>query len=60
MAFALNHTRLGDIQGLKLDDQGVVQFLGVQYATIAHRLAAPVLKSDYGGKIDATRRGMRH
>ncbi|KLO92837.1 Uncharacterized protein LW93_3991 [Fusarium fujikuroi] len=57
MAFTLNHTRLDDIQGLKLDDQGVVQFLGVQYATIAHRLAAPVLKSDYGGKIHATRRG---
>lgn len=57
MAFTLNHTRLGDIQGLKLDDQGVVQFLGVQYATIAHRLAAPVLKTDYGGKIDATTRG---
>ncbi|KAI1027551.1 hypothetical protein LB504_011656 [Fusarium proliferatum] len=57
MVFTLNHTRLGNIQGFKVDDQGVVQFLGVQYATIAHRLAAPVLKIDYGGKIDATRRG---
>ncbi|KAF4498467.1 Para-nitrobenzyl esterase [Fusarium agapanthi] len=57
MAFTLNHTQLGDIQGLKLDGQGVVQYLGIQYATLAHRFAGPKLKTDYGGKVDATRRG---
>ncbi|RBQ72556.1 hypothetical protein FVER14953_13281 [Fusarium verticillioides] len=57
MAFTLNHTRLGDVQGLKLHGQGVVQYLGIQYATLAHRFAGPELKTDYGGKIDATRRG---
>ncbi|KAF5962296.1 triacylglycerol lipase V [Fusarium bulbicola] len=57
MAFTLNHSQLGDIQGLKLDDRGVVQYLGIQYATVAHRFASPEPKTDYGRKIDATRRG---
>ncbi|KAF4435186.1 Para-nitrobenzyl esterase [Fusarium acutatum] len=57
MAFTLNHTQLGDIQGFRLDGQGVVQYLGIQYATLAHRFAGAELKTDYGGKIDATRRG---
>ncbi|KAF5707176.1 para-nitrobenzyl esterase [Fusarium mundagurra] len=57
MMFTLNHTQLGDIQGRKLADQGVVQYLGIQYATLAHRFAGAELKTDYGGKIDATRRG---
>ncbi|KAG5803383.1 hypothetical protein H9Q74_011872 [Fusarium xylarioides] len=57
MAFTLNHTQLGDIQGLKLDGHGVVQYLGIQYATLAHRFAGPELKNDYGGKMGATRRG---
>ncbi|EXL50330.1 hypothetical protein FOCG_08632 [Fusarium oxysporum f. sp. radicis-lycopersici 26381] len=57
MAFTLNHTQLGDIQGFKLDGQGVVQYLGIQYATLAHRFAAPELKANYGGTIDATNRG---
>ncbi|QPC72225.1 hypothetical protein HYE68_002977 [Fusarium pseudograminearum] len=53
----LNHSQLGDIKGLKHDDKGVAQYLGIQYATIAHRFAAPQLRTDYGGTIDATRRG---
>lgn len=53
----LNHSQLGDIKGLKHDDKGVAQFLGIQYATIAHRFAAPQLRTDYRGTIDATRRG---
>ncbi|KAF5646487.1 para-nitrobenzyl esterase [Fusarium tjaetaba] len=57
MACTLNHAQLGDIQGLKLDNQGVVQYLGIQYATLAHRFAGAELKTDDGGKIDATRRG---
>ncbi|KAF5585051.1 para-nitrobenzyl esterase [Fusarium pseudoanthophilum] len=57
MASTLNHAQLGDIQGLRLADQGVVQYLGIQYATLAHRFAGAELKTDYGGKIDATRRG---
>uniref|UniRef100_A0A0D2YHL7 Carboxylesterase type B domain-containing protein n=1 Tax=Fusarium oxysporum (strain Fo5176) TaxID=660025 RepID=A0A0D2YHL7_FUSOF len=59
MAFTLNHTQLGDIQGFKLDGQGVVQYLGIQYATLAHRFAAPELKANYGGTVDATNRGYR-
>ncbi|KAF4943565.1 hypothetical protein FGADI_13323 [Fusarium gaditjirri] len=57
MAFTLNHAQLGNIQGSKLDGQGVVQYLGIQYATVAHRFDGPKLKTNYGGEIDATRRG---
>ncbi|KAF4447943.1 hypothetical protein F53441_8602 [Fusarium austroafricanum] len=57
MAFSLKHFQLGDIKGLRFDDQGVVQYLGIQYATLAHRFATPELRTNYGGTIDATTRG---
>ncbi|CEI41648.1 unnamed protein product [Fusarium venenatum] len=57
---SLNHPQLGHIKGLILHDQGVVQYLGIQYATLAHRFAPPVLRTNYGGTIDATSRGQVH
>ncbi|KAH7169404.1 Alpha/Beta hydrolase protein [Fusarium sp. MPI-SDFR-AT-0072] len=57
MTFTLKHSQLGDIRGLRLDGQGVVQYLGIEYATLAHRFATPELRADYGGTIDATSRG---
>lgn len=57
MAFALKHHGLGDVLGLKVDGQGVIQYLGIQYATLAHRFAVPDLRTVYGQAIDATSRG---
>ncbi|GKU08521.1 para-nitrobenzyl esterase [Fusarium langsethiae] len=54
---SLNHSKLGEIQGLELPNQGIVQYLGIQYATVAHRFAVPDLRSNYDDTIDATSRG---
>jgi hypothetical protein len=55
MAATLQHPELGSISGCKGD--GVCQYLGVQYATIKDRFSEPVLRTDYGGEIIATRSG---
>ncbi|KAH8817486.1 putative carboxylesterase [Xylogone sp. PMI_703] len=54
MAPILNHPTLGDIQGVSKD--GVVQYLGIKYATIQNRLDTPCPLLDNGGRgiIDAT------
>ncbi|KAF4333428.1 para-nitrobenzyl esterase [Fusarium beomiforme] len=57
MFSTLEHPLLGHVKGLKAKTPGVVQYLGIPYATLAHRFAAPELKSDHGGTIDATKRG---
>ncbi|OBS19979.1 hypothetical protein FPOA_11702 [Fusarium poae] len=54
---SLNHYLLGHIKGLHLQDQGIVQFLGIQYATLTHRFDVPELRMDYNGTVDATSRG---
>ncbi|KAF5670734.1 para-nitrobenzyl esterase [Fusarium circinatum] len=42
MAFTLKHSRLGDIQGLKLDDQEVVQYLGIHPTVVRPPLACDI------------------
>jgi carboxylesterase type B len=54
---SLNHSKLGEFRGLELPNQGVVQYLGIQYATITHRFGVPDLRNNYDGTIDATSRG---
>ncbi|KAL5447662.1 hypothetical protein PMIN05_001957 [Paraphaeosphaeria minitans] len=50
------HKDLGEIQGNS--NNGVVQFLGLKYASLENRFAAPSLVTDYSsGLIDATKFG---
>ncbi|KAL1889728.1 hypothetical protein Sste5346_008714 [Sporothrix stenoceras] len=56
MSTVLHHPLLGTVRGRV--GVGVVQFLGLQYATLKDRLAEPELKTTYGaGETDATRLG---
>lgn len=56
MATTLQHAELGEIRGNTVD--GVVQFLGLKYATLKDRLASPELLDSYGpGPTDATKFG---
>jgi carboxylesterase type B len=57
MATTLQHPTLGNITGVVKD--GVTQYLGIKYATLENRLAAPVPLLDNGGRgpIDATTYG---
>jgi carboxylesterase type B len=57
MTSTLQHPTLGEITGTVKD--GVVQFLGIKYATLENRLAVPVplFKNDGRGPIDATKFG---
>ncbi|KFX98663.1 hypothetical protein O988_04247 [Pseudogymnoascus sp. VKM F-3808] len=56
MTEAIQHPSLGTIVGKAGD--GIVEFLGVKYASLADRLADPQLLSNYhGDKIDATKTG---
>jgi hypothetical protein len=55
----LRHPTIGNVIG-NADSEGVVQYLGLQYATIADRFAPPQLKQyspDDHVDIDATRNG---
>jgi hypothetical protein len=56
---ALHHPAIGNVIG-NTDSEGVVQYLGLQYATIADRFAPPQLKQyspDDHVDIDATENG---
>lgn len=56
MSATLKHEHLGELKGKTVDD--AVQFLGLKYASIKDRLAAPQLVDSYGsGAIDATKFG---
>lgn len=57
MASTFQHPNLGEITGVARD--GVVQYLGIKYATLENRLAAPRPLLDNGGRgpIDATKYG---
>ena len=55
MSAEFQHPELGLINGV-LDD-GVIQFRGIQYATLDNRFASPRLKEEYNGSIDATNFG---
>ena len=57
MAVQLEHPHLGQIRGVKPGVEGVVQYLGIQYATLAHRFAAPEVKIEYEGMVDAANFG---
>jgi carboxylesterase type B len=54
MVDMLKHPLLGEVEGIRHPSEDVTQYLGVQYATLAHRFAAPVVKTEYQGKVDAT------
>lgn len=51
----IEHPSIGSIKGL--DGDGVVQFLGVQYATLKDRLAEAQVKTAYESPVDATVHG---
>lgn len=56
MPITHQHKDLGEVRGDNHD--GVVHFLGVKYASLENRFAAPSLVTDYSsGKIDATKYG---
>jgi hypothetical protein len=56
MSAILKHEHLGELKGKSVD--GAVQFLGLKYASIKDRLAAPELVDSYGsGTTDATQFG---
>jgi hypothetical protein len=56
MSATLEHEHLGELKGKSVD--GAVQFLGLKYASIRDRLAAPQLVDSYGsGTTDATKFG---
>lgn len=57
MSTILKHGKLGEIHGVLGDD--VVQFLGIQYASLKDRFAkSEILDRDLGSSvIDATRIG---
>jgi carboxylesterase type B len=54
MTHSMHHPLLGDICGTKLENENIVQYLGIQYATLKHRFSEPQVKLQYEGKIDAT------
>jgi hypothetical protein len=51
------HPDIGNVIG-NTDSEGVVQYLGLQYATLTDRFAPPQLKHySSDGDVDATRNG---
>jgi hypothetical protein len=53
----LHHPSIGKIIS-NVDSEGVVQYLGLQYATLADRFAPPQLKHySLDSDVDATRNG---
>lgn len=56
MTETIKHPLIGAIVGRAGD--GIIQFLGVKYASLTNRLAEPQLLSNYDGEeIDATKKG---
>jgi hypothetical protein len=56
MSATLKHEHLGELKGKSVD--GIAQFLGLKYASIKDRLAAPELVENYGaGATDASKFG---
>ncbi|KAJ4296317.1 hypothetical protein N0V90_006362 [Kalmusia sp. IMI 367209] len=56
MTTTFKHQDLGDVKGNAKD--GVVQFLGLKYASLEDRFASPSLVTEYGsGVIDASKYG---
>lgn len=56
MATTIQHPDLGEVNGQTAE--GVVQFLGLQYASLKDRFASPELRTDYTSKtVDATKFG---
>lgn len=60
MGAMLKHPLLGEVEGIRHSSEDVTQYLGVQYATLANRFAAPVVKTVYEGKVEATSFGFVH
>ena len=55
MAATLSHPDLGKVQGKP--GEGVIQYLGIKYASVENRLAPPELIQQYSGTIDGTKLG---
>lgn len=51
----IQHPSIGDVVGR--DGDGVVQFLGIQYATLRDRFAESQVRSQYHSPVDATSHG---
>jgi carboxylesterase type B len=51
----VTHPSMGQVKGL--DNDGVYQFHGVQYATLKDRLAESQVKTTYESPVDATSHG---
>lgn len=55
MASTLKSASLREIRGR--DNDGVIQYFGIKYATLKNRLADAELAESQGGVLDATRDG---
>lgn len=55
MTSTLKSASLGEIRGR--DDNGVIQYSGIKYATLKNRLADAELAESNGGVLDATKDG---
>lgn len=54
---SLKHPSLGNVVG-NAESEGVVRYLGLQYATLADRFSPPQMKEyQQDGEVDATRNG---
>lgn len=54
---SISHPALGDVRGKARNDTGVVQFLGIRYATLRDRFAPAELIEEAHG-VDATKYGL--
>ncbi|KAK8164523.1 Alpha/Beta hydrolase protein [Phyllosticta citrichinensis] len=54
---SISHPALGEVRGKARDDTGVVQFLGIKYATLRDRFAPAELIEEAHG-VDATKYGL--
>ena len=56
MSTTIAHPLLGNVEGVVEGE--VLQFRGIQYATLEDRFASPVIRENYDGSIDARSFGL--
>lgn len=56
MSAIIQHPLLGEVGGSV--EEEVLQFRGIQYATLENRFASPVVREHYNGSIDARSFGL--
>ncbi|KAJ5738505.1 hypothetical protein N7493_001660 [Penicillium malachiteum] len=60
MTFQLQHSQLGQVEGVK-HDNGVVEYRGIQYAIITNSFAKSTIyhqRANEKGPVNATRKGL--